>query len=103
MTQMISWRETIQIARKRGTFTFDEHMRACSWETCAVGEQRGKHPDTVRFHPVPYSSPIDTVLGTLGSSMVEGFAVSVGRNDFDAADDILDAIEDRVLELKRQS
>lgn len=101
MTEMISWRERIQIARQRGSFTFSEQTSAAMWHTCAVGEQHALHPEVVRYGE-RWEGPEDYKLTALGSSMVDGFAVAVGRNDFNRAEALLDLIEDRVLQLKRE-
>ena len=75
-----------------------------SWLTCAVGEQLALYgakavvlQDTGYFEKLPQ----DWVLRTLGSTHDGGFGDAVLRNDFDEAEHLLDAIEDRALVLKR--
>lgn len=111
-----TWREECVIARERqarGEVPFRRAvvLRATrSWCTCGVGEQRRLHPGAVKYRR--YSSgplglrlhlgPVDHALSDLGSAHVMGgFAFSVLNQDVAAAERALDAIEDRVVELKR--
>jgi hypothetical protein len=103
----MTWRERIAAARERGGFTLDEIARAGgSWETCAVGEQHAMYPTVVVMEesvlwPGTTIGPADDTLFRLGDA-ISGFGDAVARNDFNKADVLLDAIEDRVLQLKRE-
>lgn len=101
----MTWRERIQAALVRGKFTFQDSMDASQWMSCAVGEQHALHPEIVRYHS-DLQAPVDSILGSLGSDLGEdmyGFARAVSRDDFDRAERLLDAIEDRALQLKRET
>lgn len=92
---MKTWRERIAEARERGYFTAEEYDLARDGNTCAVGEhwlQLG-YTRTDRYIQVFYGAgnPGETFLG------------AVGLNDFVAADQILDQIEDLALQLKREA
>jgi len=105
---MKTWRERVVEARARGRFTQQDNRDAGKWETCAVGEQARLLPGVVTFRPmisgIPTSLwPADYSLREFGwgADNSGGFTDAVHRNDFDQAERMLDAIEDRVLELKR--
>ena len=107
---MTTWRERTAIARECGSFTASDMREAKSWVTCAVGEQKDLHPEVVKYHhDISLKGfPLDSVLYELGDYYESdknkiGFADAVCRNDFDMADDILDRIEDRVMQLKRDA
>jgi hypothetical protein len=105
----MTWRERIAAARERGRFTQDEIARAgARWETCAVGEQHAMYPTVVVMEEsvlwpgtIITTGPADHRLFRLGDT-ISGFGDAVARNDFNKADVLLDAIEDRVLQLKRE-
>ena len=96
----MNWRERCAAARERGSFTAIDKLDASRWATCKVGEEHARLP-----HVVVYKDyfgnllPVDDNLQALGSTM--GFMGAVLSNNFDKAEDSLDAIEDRVMELKR--
>ena len=104
----ISWRERVVAARARGAFTQEEIRLAChDWTTCAVGEQHTLHPELgvlkiARGWVVP--TPATPELRRLGGDGKDddGFADAVRAHDFDAADRILDKLEDLILTFKRQ-
>jgi hypothetical protein len=91
-----SWRERIARARDCGRFTDDDRRLAARWTTCAVGEQIRHYPRLIKLEQ---GSPADADLGQLGT----GFFAAVLANDVLRAETILGQIEDRVLEIKRQS
>ena len=96
----MTWRERVVRARTRGRFTAPEKRAAGhSWLTCAVGEQHRQHPDVVIYLGLD-GGPQDLNLFLLGGGG-DGFATAVSQDDFGRADEILDQIEDRVLQLKR--
>jgi len=100
----MTWRERIVAAEKRRRFVKRDRDGAESWQTCAVGEQHAMHPEVVVYTTeeewwggkIP-AHPRDIKLDTLGKD----FAWRVDADDVAAAAITLDAIEDRVLQLKR--
>ena len=97
----MTWRERIVAARERGKFTtHDTHEALGSWFACAVGEQKSVAPALVRpiLRPDTTTGPADDQLYQDGMA----FGTAVAHDLFDVAEKLLDAIEDRVLELKRQ-
>ena len=99
----MTWRERIIEARAHGMFTDDDKCAAGQWATCAVGEQHAALPLVVLYDNSLHC-PKDWELAELGSHGLRdggGFCAAVMRHDFDLADSLLDAIEDRVLVLKR--
>lgn len=97
-----SWRERIMEAEGRGTFTREDKALAAEWATCAVGEQRAQYPEVITFQTTSFGIdlyPEDGDLYRLGCSI--GFYGAILSNDFQSAWRHLDAIENRVLDLKR--
>lgn len=82
---------------------------AGSWTTCAVGEAHRTYPLIVCYsHCLNLHENDAFSCGTPGDGQLErmgdhfsGFAWAVGTQRIDAAEALLDQIEDRVLELKR--
>jgi len=73
--------------------------------TCAVGEQRERFPEFIKYSNTVDGAPKDWDLCILGASCGApdtGFAHAVNKNMFDYADRLLDRIEDRVLQIKRE-
>lgn len=96
-----TWRERIVDARKRGNFNWQDIDDATgSWLTCAVGEQHKLHAQVVVLGMI--DEPLDDELYSLGDTF-QGFGRAVQNNDIDQAEQLLDKIEDRVLELKREA
>ena len=95
----MTWRERNVAARQRGSFTDDEKADAMNWCRCAVGEQCRAMPGVIAVAAGTYV-PVDERLHLLGDEA--GFGVAVNLDNFDRVDDLLDAIEDRVLQLKRE-
>lgn len=93
----MTWRERVAAAQARGRFTADDRDLVTRWHTCAVGEQRVQQPTVVVAMPNTRSTPVDGALWCSGVN----FTDAVLRNDVREAYRWLDAIEDRVLELKR--
>ena len=95
---MKTWRERIAEARARGKFDREDVRDVGGWFTCAVGEQ---HANVAPFVVVQSATdgPIDKEIDRLGMQ----FMGAVDFNDFDEAERLLDAIEDRALTLKRGS
>jgi hypothetical protein len=94
----MTWRDRIVEARANGQFTPQDAEDASSWETCAVGEARLAHPTLIRTTTPYYFAPLDADLAQWGIAF--GRAVRHGGL-FETAETCLDAIEDRVLVLKR--
>jgi hypothetical protein len=70
------------------------------YEACAVAEQADRYGTALIFEHADLRIGVrDHVLLDLGGE----FAGVVAVNDFDAAERLLDAIEDRALELKREA
>jgi flavorubredoxin len=98
---MKTWRERCADARVRGGFTYEDRKLATgSWCTCAVGEQRSLYGANVIVFNMQ-QQPEDDILRDLGASYGYGFGSAVKRNMFDQAEEALEAIEDRALQLKR--
>lgn len=103
-----TWRERIAKMKTRGYATVDDEDRIGGWQTCAVGEQWRLHPTVVvyRFDDAPQ----DNALGMLGARIADEIrdaacpllAEAERRAAIEHAEEYLDAIEDRVLELKRE-
>jgi hypothetical protein len=98
---MKTWRERIAEARERGCFTIEDRKLATqSWCTCAVGEQRSLYGANVIVFNVQ-EQPKDEILRDLGASYGSGFGRAVNQNNYAQAEKMLEAIEDRALQLKR--
>lgn len=98
---MKTWRERIAEARARGEFTERDVSDAeGSWSKCAVGEQRALMPNVILMTDT--CRPVDEQLFRLGNVM-EGFGKAVAEQDFARAETLLDRIEDRALQLKRDA
>jgi hypothetical protein len=97
---MKTWRERVVTARERGYFTKRDRALAWPFTTCAVGEHHASMPDVVLYVRGAHTQqPEDYTLLLLGSD----FAWSVAACDFARCERLLDLIEDRVLELKREA
>lgn len=97
---MTSWRERIEAARAAGTFSPEDRVMIGDYVTCMVGEAaRVLGPD---IHWVLSRYPDLEVMG-IGHGWPDGRGPThvVNGNEFDTASDMLDAIEDRVLQIKR--
>lgn len=99
------WRERIQAARERGgRFTHsdqadannDDRRRGGPYACCAVGEQADRYGDALIFDLPKRYGVQDRQLLQDGAS----FSGAVYVNDFVEAEYLLDAIEDRALQLK---
>ena len=86
-------------AKALGRFTVEDFDAAEDFRTCAVGEQREAHPLVVLFKK-SRREPRDKTLNALGMAF---YWEAVTRNDAAKADELLDQIEDRVLQLKREA
>lgn len=94
----VTWRERLIKAQSTG-ITLEMLHLADEWSTCAVGEQWKLHPQVVVLCN-PSQTPMDHKLRQLGSL----FSRQLHDNNFlYEAEQTLDQIEDRVLELKRRS
>lgn len=103
----MTWRERVMAARERGRFTGEDVRLAESWRTCAVGEQIAAYPEVIQVEKstqkIAICRPLDDILFGLGGDGFDGFLHAVVAQDFDLAENLLDRIEDRVLELKRET
>lgn len=96
----MTWRERIAEARRRGHFSYLDGRLAGDFRTCAVGEQHKMLPDVVILSlTVEQETAVDDELTRLGLD----FPIAVMFDDFEQAETVLDAIEDRVLQLKREA
>lgn len=95
----MTWRERIVEARERGCFTKMDWYDAHDFSSCAVGEQRLALPGVVVMMD-DCEAPDDDMLYSLGYAF---FWKAVKVDDFTEAERLLDAIEDRVLVLKREA
>ena len=80
----------------RGRFSDDDFTDAADYTTCAVGEQVEASGNVLRWEAFDAHPKRENCDGMR-------FMRAVHRNDFDAADMLLEAIEDRALELKRRA
>ena len=96
---MTTWRERVAEDRGAGSFSRASQALWCDSDHCPVGEgvaRFGFEAFTARWEKA-----WDAVDGG-ESGFSYRFLHAMHQNDFDAADSILDAIEDRVLVLKRE-
>lgn len=91
----MTWRERVVAARQRGKFTMLEVVQAGRLDECAVGEAAAASGFTYSAI-VERQHPCDVWLDL-------AFTGAVASGNFTRADDILDAIDDRVLQLKREA
>ena len=96
---MKTWRERVAEARERGYFSHEDRMAWMDLTTCPAGE-------IVRA--MPCLNEATKKLGGLYNHELHVMGHALGRCIagpteflFDEADKILDAIEDRALQLKR--
>lgn len=97
------WRERIVEARARGSFTKDDSFDVGCGETCFVGEIARRYG--VDYYALGYQNAppfSERVPEGMHELTVQPIFV-VSWNDFDAAERLLDAIEDRALALKREA
>ena len=96
----MTWRERIAAARERGAFSEEDMALWGEGDTCFVGEQR------VRYGILFNLDMTGTGLTSLGPNTTDlqvNILRAIGANDFDAAERLLDHVEDRALILKRES
>jgi hypothetical protein len=96
---MKTWRERIAEARERGKFTDEDRQDAYHPCTCGVGEMETRFglEDDPRVNAVFYRNTNKQWEG-----LAFRFPEAIAVDDFDEADRLLDAIEDRALALKRE-
>jgi len=75
----MSWYDTLQAAKQRGKFTFNERMAACNRGSCAVSE---------RDVALLQTSPSDPIIAKLGLD----FAAAVDHQEVDRAEEIYERI-----------
>ena len=93
-----TWRERVAAARTRGRFTQEDCDLASDWDRCAVGEQRAILPMVVVCTSL-LLGPEDDTLNELGRR----FYAAIKAGDIAEAERLLDKIEDRILEMKRNA
>ena len=101
---MKTWRERIVEARVRGWFTDDDRQAASSYTTCKVGEEGRRAGLYILRELVEFSERMAAPLRPHNWEC-DGilFWKAVCVNDFNEADRLADAIEDRALQLKREA
>ena len=90
----MTWRERIQAARAAGRFTAKDYRLWGEIDSCPAGIESKAHglwATTSTYIPMP--------LFDLGTE----FGDAMRRNAFDECERLLDAIEDRALQLKREA
>ena len=98
---MKTWRERLE-----GEITAADLKDASCWETCAVGEKHAALPEVVIYgDPIPeggyqwrIGGPVDPALLDLGTD----FYAALSRSARWQARELLDQIDDRVDQLKRE-
>lgn len=101
----VTWRERIVAARERGRFTEEDVAAWRDARTCLVGEARAAYGMyfSLEMGLTPEEIPAKH-LGDMGGATLQWRTKrSLSLNDFDAAEALLDAIEDRALALKRET
>ena len=94
----MKWRERLAKTQDGTTPNIETIGLAGSWSTCAVGEQRQMHPGLISVElDMPERAPKDEILKSLGNH----FYMLISDGQIRDAEMVLDKIEDRVLELKR--
>ena len=95
---MKTWRERVVEAKERGYFTQQDVDDAEVGRTCLVGEAAAKfgrhYYQMVDLFVIPD-------LGNVHRWVGGAFPAAVRNNDFATAEMLVDAVEDRTLELKR--
>ncbi len=96
----MTWRERIQAARERGTFTREDCALAGDGNTCAVGEAHLAHGGR---RSLAYGAAFYGMGADPADKPGAAFFGAVLRNHFDRAESLLNLIEDRALALKREA
>ena len=93
----MTWRERIAEARERGAFTQADRDLWSQHSQCFVGEMRARFG----LHFNLEMTKVDTYCecGPLQKQIQR----ALRGNDFDAAERLLDEVEDRALQLKREA
>lgn len=92
----MTWRERIAAARERGRFTEDDRIRIQDYRTCMVGECSAPLGENAWWQHDELRG-----MGVAGWPDERSPGWAINTNDFDLAEQKLDAIEDHVLQLKR--
>jgi len=99
----MTWRERIAEARERGKFTTEDRALAGEWATCAVGEQAVRAGHETITARVDFAALMARPLMTWDDCDGQRFFEAVMAHAVNEADRLLDAIEDRALQLKREA
>jgi hypothetical protein len=94
-----TWRERIVAARERGGFSDAEREMAAVYRTCAVGEMSA----ATGLSWADLDAWVDWKVVGFWSPASGRFTNAVRTNQFESAEEVLDAIEDRALVLKREA
>ena len=97
---MKTWRERIAEARARGFFSEEDNRAWSHADTCPVGEV------TRMFSLEPYTQPWMVRWEAVNGKGSDEFSLRALRamsgKDFAGMDDLMDQLDDRVLQLKRE-
>ena len=100
------WRERIAAARERSGFSDEDRSLAGASGTCAVGEVTGGIDEAYRrYTRTALEGEERSVIShwTVGIHHSAAFTCAVRHDDIAEAERLLDAIEDRALQIKRES
>src|SRR5262245_53026082 len=104
---MKTWRERIAEARERGSFTYEDISLAAGYRTCLIGEAVAILGGTYASNESKFRVSIPGFYGNElcgeDSSIATGGAFQrvVAEHDITRAEQLLEAVEDRLLQLKR--
>lgn len=96
--EMKTWRERVMEAKERGFFTREDQETWIDISTCPAGELVRAYPE---LQEATYSFPYNQALHGMGNEMNRYIYEWGGKYDVDRAWDLLDRMEDKALELKR--
>ena len=103
---MKTWRERISEARERGYFTLEDENLSLMAHTCAVSEAaafKGEKAWTWFNEHYDGRAVVNIKPYYIGLHALGGlFPCLVKDNNFDGAEECLEIIEDRVMQLKRE-
>ena len=99
---MKTWRERIVEARERGAFTREDLALWGLGSTCFVGEQRERYG--IMFNLEMTGVGLESLARPEDShhTLQTKILRALSSNDFNEAERLLDQVEDRALELKRE-
>lgn len=93
---MKTWRERIAEARVRGRFNDSDRRAWADGNTCLVGEQRERYGLNFNLEMTRIGPNVDSY------ELQTSILIALDDNNFDEVERLLEHIEDRALELKRE-